>query len=37
VTPQRQALDPPPAADLWALSEKLCAEAVARQASAAAA
>ncbi|MGC3998226.1 MAG: SDR family oxidoreductase [Anaeromyxobacter sp.] len=32
VTPQRQALDPKLAADLWALSERLCAEAVARSA-----
>ncbi|OJT25202.1 short-chain dehydrogenase [Archangium sp. Cb G35] len=31
-TPQRQALDPKLAADLWTLSEKLCAEAVARAA-----
>jgi NAD(P)-dependent dehydrogenase (short-subunit alcohol dehydrogenase family) len=32
VTPQKQALDPKLAADLWELSEKLCAEAVARAA-----
>ncbi|MFT3773946.1 MAG: SDR family oxidoreductase [Minicystis sp.] len=32
VTPQKQALDPKLAADLWTLSEKLCAEAVARAA-----
>jgi NAD(P)-dependent dehydrogenase (short-subunit alcohol dehydrogenase family) len=30
VTPQKQALDPTLAADLWALSEKLCAGAAAR-------
>jgi hypothetical protein len=29
-TPQKQALDPKLAADLWTLSEKLCAEAEAR-------
>lgn len=32
VTPQKQALDSKLAADLWTLSEKLCAEAVARAA-----
>lgn len=32
VTPQKQALDPKLAVDLWTLSEKLCAEAVARAA-----
>jgi hypothetical protein len=32
VTPQKQALDPKLAADLWTLSEKLCAEAVSRAA-----
>lgn len=31
-TPQNQALDPKLAADLWALSERLCALAVARAA-----
>lgn len=29
-TPQKQALDPKLAADLWTLSEKLCEEAVSR-------
>lgn len=29
-TPQKQALDPKLAADLWTLSEKLCAQATAR-------
>jgi retinol dehydrogenase 12 len=32
VTPQRQALDPKLAADLWTLSERLCAEAGVRAA-----
>jgi hypothetical protein len=32
VTPQKQALDPKLAADLWTLSERLCAEAASRTA-----